>query len=44
MITSEEEYREAMREMIRKVQDGYEPPFTASVEEMEIFSDCIRAG
>lgn len=44
MINSEDEYYEAMRDMIRKVQAGYEPPFTASVEEMEIFADCIRAG
>lgn len=44
MISSEEEYYEAMREMIRKVQNGYEPPFDASIEEMEIFADCIRNG
>ncbi len=44
MISSEEEYLDAMRDMIRKVQQGYEPPFTADAEELEIFSDCIRQG
>lgn len=44
MIQSENEYYEAMRTMIRKVQQGYEPPFTADAEELEILSDCIKAG
>lgn len=44
MIHSESEYYEAMREMIQKVQQGYEPPFTADAEELEIFADCIRSG
>lgn len=44
MIQSENEYYEAMRDMIRKVQHGYEPPFTADAEELEILSDCIKAG
>lgn len=43
MITSEDEYYEAMRDMIRKVQNGYEPPFTADAEELEILADCIRS-
>lgn len=44
MISSEKEYESAMREMILKVQAGYEPPFDASAEEMELLSDCIRRG
>lgn len=44
MITSEDEYYKAMRDMIRKVQNGYEPPFTADTEELEILADCIRSG
>lgn len=44
VITNEEAYYGAMREMIRKVQQGYEPPFKSDAEELEIFADCIRSG
>ena len=35
MISSNQDYRNAMKEMIRKVQSGYEPSFNASDEELE---------
>lgn len=38
------EYKKAMRDMIWRVQDGYEPPFYSSHEELEIFAECIRRG
>lgn len=44
MISSNQDYIDAMKEMIRKVQSGYEPPFNAGVEELEILSDCIKNG
>ena len=44
MITSDRDYLSAMKDMIRKVQSGYEPPFNASAEELEILADCIRNG
>ena len=33
-----------MKDMIRKVQAGYEPPFDADAEELEVLSDCIKNG
>lgn len=33
-----------MKKMLLKVQDGYEPPFEADIEELELFADCIRKG
>ena len=33
-----------MKAMIRKVQEGYEPPFSADAEELEVLSDCIKEG
>lgn len=36
MIETEEEFLQAMRDMIRKVQDGYDLPFSASTEEAEV--------
>ena len=44
MISSNQDYRNAMKEMIRKVQSGYEPSFNASDEELELLSDCIKEG
>ena len=44
MISSSQDYTNAMKEMIRKVQSGYEPPFNASDEELELLSDCINEG
>ena len=44
MISSSQDYRNAMKEIIRKVQCGYEPPFNASDEELELLSDCIKKG
>lgn len=44
MFSTEDEYYQAMQEMIKKVQAGYEPPFSADAEELEIFADCIRQG
>lgn len=44
MIETEEEFLQAMRDMIRKVQDGYEPTLSASAEEREILAECIRRG
>lgn len=44
MISSSQEYTEAMKDMVRKVQKGYEPPFSADADELEILSDCIKEG
>lgn len=44
MISSRQEYTGAMKDMIRKVQKGYTPPFSADAEELEILSDCIKEG
>lgn len=44
MISSGQEYTNAMKDMIRKVQEGYEPPFSADAEELEVLSDCIKEG
>lgn len=44
MIETEEEFLQAMRDMIRKVQDGYDLPFSASTEEAEVLAECIRRG
>lgn len=44
MVPSSQDYTNAMKEMICKVQNGYEPPFDASDEELELLSDCIKEG
>ena len=44
MVPSSLDYTNAMKEMICKVQNGYEPPFDASDEELELLSDCIKEG
>lgn len=44
MVSSEKEYETEMKKMLLKVQNGYEPPFDAGVEELELLSDCIRKG
>ena len=44
MISSVKEYDVEMRKMLLKVQNGYEPPFEADIEELELFADCIRKG
>ncbi len=45
MIKNQKDYEKAMRAMIRRVQNG-DPPVDkhASIEDMEILADCIKAG
>lgn len=45
MIKTEKQYCRAMRKMIRRVQSGEQiNANSASFEDMEILSDCIRLG
>lgn len=45
MISSEKEYKEAMKCMVRKVQSGEKIDVSGlSIEEAEVLSDCIKCG
>lgn len=45
MIRNEKEYTKAMKKMILRVQnDGAPKDAESTIEEMEVLTDCIRAG
>lgn len=45
MIKSEREYIRAMRNMVKRIQNGEQiNVMSNSVEELEILADCIRCG
>lgn len=45
MIHSEREYLQAMRVMVKRVQNGdHIDVISSSIEDLEILADCIRCG